>query len=158
MNKSIEKMVLKLTEKGLKIATMESCSGGGLANEITNVSGASQVFQFSAVTYSNDFKIKMGVSSEIIDKYSVYSMQVAREMSKNISKFACSDFGIGITGKLLRADHANDAGEDDEVFYAIYDARSDKITDGKLKVQFDDREKNKQQVISAVTEDVIELL
>ena len=47
----------------------------------------------------------MGVDSEVIEKYSVYSIETAHEMSKNISKFANSDIGIGITGKLNRAEY-----------------------------------------------------
>ena len=58
---------------------MESCTGGGMANAITNIAGSSDVLKFSAVTYSNEFKIKMGVNKSTIDKFSVYSMEVARE-------------------------------------------------------------------------------
>ena len=73
---------------------MESCTGGGVVNAITNIEGASEVLKFSAITYSNEFKIKMGVDSNIIDKYSVYSIETAMEMSKNISKFSNSNYGI----------------------------------------------------------------
>ena len=83
---------------------MESCTGGSLAGCITNIPGASEIFKFGAVTYSNEFKIKMGVSSGVMDKYSVYSIETAMEMSKNISKFTNSNYGIGITGKLNRKD------------------------------------------------------
>ena len=48
-----------LKQKNETISTMESCTGGGVANKITNIEGASEVFSFSAVTYSNDFKIKV---------------------------------------------------------------------------------------------------
>ena len=74
-------IVLLLKKKNKTISTMESCTGGGVANAITNIEGASEVLKYSAVTYSNEFKIKMGVSSEVIDKYSVYSMETAMEMS-----------------------------------------------------------------------------
>ena len=79
---------------------MESCTGGGVANAITNIEGASSVLKYSAVTYSNEFKIKMGVSQDVIDKYSVYSKETAREMAYNIAKFSNSDLGVGITGRL----------------------------------------------------------
>ena len=84
-------IVEKLYKVSKTVSTMESCTGGGVANAITNVEGASEVLKYSAVTYSNEFKIKMGVSGDIIDKYSVYSMETAEEMSKNISKFTDSD-------------------------------------------------------------------
>ena len=66
-----------LKEQGKTISTMESCTGGSLVNSITNISGASDVIKFSAVTYSNEFKIKMGVDECVIDKYSVYSIETA---------------------------------------------------------------------------------
>lgn len=75
---------------------MESCTGGGLANEITNIEGSSKVIKLSAVTYFSEFKIKMGVSKKVIDKYSVYSVKTANEISKNISKYANSTYGVGI--------------------------------------------------------------
>lgn len=43
---------------------MESCTGGALVNAITNIPGASEVLKFSAVTYSNEYKIKLGVDSK----------------------------------------------------------------------------------------------
>ena len=85
------KEVVELLIKEKKtISTMESCTGGGVVNEITSVEGASEILKFSAVTYSNEFKIKMGVSKEVIDEYSVYSMNTACEMSKSISEFTIS--------------------------------------------------------------------
>ena len=65
MREIINKLIL--TNK--TISTMESCTGGGLANEITSYEDASKVLKFSAVTYSNEYKIKMGVDEEIINKY-----------------------------------------------------------------------------------------
>ena len=59
----MEEIIKKLTKLDKTISTMESCTGGGLANAITNIEGASEVFKYGAVTYSNEFKIKMGVSS-----------------------------------------------------------------------------------------------
>ena len=56
--KNFKNVVSKLIEKGFTISTMESCTGGGVCNEITNVPGASSVLLFSAITYSNSFKIK----------------------------------------------------------------------------------------------------
>ena len=100
MKENLSKIIAKLSDSNKTISTMESCTGGALASLITDVSGASAVFKYGAVTYSNEYKIKMGVSSEVIDKYSVYSMETAREMAMSISKFTSSDYGIGITGKL----------------------------------------------------------
>ena len=76
---NFNKIVEKLTKKEETIATMESCTGGAVASAITDIEGASAILKFSAVTYSNEFKIKMGVSSKVIDTYTVYSMETARE-------------------------------------------------------------------------------
>ena len=63
----IKDLVLKLIDREKTISSMESCTGGGVANAITNIEGASDVFHYSAVTYANEFKIKMGVAKEVID-------------------------------------------------------------------------------------------
>ena len=65
----------------ISISTMESCTGGLLASLITDVANASTILKFSAVTYSNEYKIKMGVNPETINKYTVYSAEVAKEMA-----------------------------------------------------------------------------
>ena len=86
----LEEIVKILTEQNKNVSTMESCTGGVLANAITNIPGASEILKFCAVTYSNEFKIKMDIPKEIIDEYSVYSMATAIEMSKKISQFTSS--------------------------------------------------------------------
>ena len=154
----MEKIVNKLIEKNKTISTMESCTGGGLANEITSIEGASSILKYSAVTYSNEFKIKMGVKKEVIDKYSVYSMQTADEMSLNISKFTNSDYGVGITGKLNRADENNNYGEDNVVFISIYDKENNKYYNKELKVTKKTRKENKLLVIEEVKNLLLEII
>ena len=61
-------VVKLLTSKNETISSMESCTGGHFADTITSVEGASSVIKYSCVTYSNEYKIKMGVSKDIIDK------------------------------------------------------------------------------------------
>lgn len=143
-------VVEKLIEDKKTISTMESCTGGGVANAITNIEGASSVLKFSAVTYSNEFKIKMGVSKEVIDKYSVYSIETAHEMAFNISKYTNSNYGIGITGKLNRADENNNYGEDNEVFISIYNKDNNKYYDSDIKVTEKNRKLNKKIVLEEI--------
>ena len=147
---SIKDIIEKLIAKNETISTMESCTGGALANAITNVEGASEVIKFSAVTYSNEFKIKMGVDKEIIDKYSVYSIETAKEMSKKITDFANSTYGVGITGKLNRVDKSNDFGSDNTVFVSIYDKKNDKYHTFSIDVEKASRLENKNEVISKI--------
>lgn len=147
---NFKKIVDKLIEDNKTISTMESCTGGGVANAITNIEGASSVLKFSAVTYSNEYKMKMGVSKDVIDKYSVYSMETAHEMAFNISRFTNSDYGIGITGKLNRADENNNYGEDNEVFISIFDKENQMFIDSDVKVYEKTRELNKNIVLNEI--------
>ena len=151
-------LVLKLVDNKKTIATMESCTGGAVANAITNVPGASEILLFSCVTYSNEFKMKMGVSSEVIDKYSVYSSECADEMSYNISKYAHSDFGIGVTGKLNRTDINNPYGDDNLVYISIYDKKNDKYYRLNVEVLKNTREENKEFVLSMIYDLMMEIL
>lgn len=152
------KVVERLKEKNKTISTMESCTGGGMVNSITNIEGASEVLKFSAITYSNEFKIKMGVSEDIIKKYSVYSIECAREMSKNISLFSNSDYGIGITGKLNRADKNNLYGDDNIVFISIYDKNNDRCYCDSVKVIKNTRCENKEMVINFIKDKLLEII
>ena len=75
---------------------MESCTGGAIANAITNTPGSSDVFEEGLVTYSERSKIKYGVLQDTINIYGVYSIEVANEMAK----CANGDIGVGVTGEL----------------------------------------------------------
>jgi len=147
-----------LKEKNKTISTMESCTGGGVANAITNIEGASEVLKFSAVTYSNEYKIKMGVDEKVIDKYSVYSMETAIEMSKNISNFASSNIGVGITGKLNRVDINNPYGEDNVVFISIYDKDNNKYYNYKIEATEGSRKENKELVIDKIIKELLNII
>ena len=154
----MKKIVKKLIELEKTVATMESCTGGGVANAITNIEGASSIIKYSAVTYSNEFKIKMGVSEDIIDKYSVYSRETADEMSKNISLFTNSNYGIGVTGKLNRVDINNPYGEDNIVYISIYDKENNLYLNEKVEAIKATRKENKELVIEKVKELLLKLL
>lgn len=146
--KDFKEIIEILTNNNETIATMESCTGGGVANAITNIEGASNVLKFSAVTYSNEYKIKMGVDSKVIAEYSVYSIETAHEMAKSISEFAHSTYGVGITGKLNRADEFNNYGADNEVFVSIY--HNGEYTDTSINVDKKTRKENKELVIDEI--------
>lgn len=146
----MKKIIEKLTNLNKTISTMESCTGGGIANAITNIEGSSEVFKFSAVTYSNEYKIKMGVDKNIIDEYSVYSMETANEMSKNISNFTNSNYGVGITGKLNRVDRFNPYGLDNVVYISIYDKDNNKYYNSIVEAKLSTRKDNKELVINEV--------
>lgn len=154
----MQKVIELLKAKEMTISTMESCTGGGIVNALTNIPGASDVLKFSAVTYSNEFKIKMGVDSDVIDKYSVYSMETAKEMALNITKFTNSDLGVGITGKLNRADSRNTMGKDNQVFISIYNSNDKSYLDKELLIEPDTRENSKEVIIKEVETLLIDIL
>lgn len=155
---TLKEIVEKLTILKMTISAMESCTGGGFSNALTNIEGASEVLKFSAVTYSNEYKIKFGVSKDIIDKYSVYSFEVADEMSLNISKFTGSNIGVGITGKLNRIDVNNPYGDDNIVYISVYDVANNKFYHEKVNVTKRSRALNKDLVIEYVVEILNEIL
>ena len=137
---------------------MESCTGGALASEITNYSGASEILKFSAVTYSNEYKIKMGVDKNIIDKYSVYSPETAVSMSKAISNFANADYGIGITGKFNAQDPHNLKGADNIIFVNIYKKSTKENFLLTIKAQDVPRVQNKTLVIAKIITKLKEII
>lgn len=154
----MDEVVRLLRVNNKYISCMESCTGGAVSNAITNIEGASEVFKYGAVTYSNEYKIKMGVDPLIIDKFSVYSMETARSMSRAISDFSLSNYGIGITGKINRMDVNNLYGEDNVVFISIYDRDMDKYYDKIIRVDNLIRSDNKLFIVDGVIQMLMEIL
>lgn len=154
----MENIVKLLKKQNKTISTMESCTGGFLASSITDIEGASEVLKFSAVTYSNEFKIKMGVNKDIIDEYSVYSTETAMEMSKKISIFSNSNYGVGITGKLNRADINNFYGKDNIVFISIFDRDNEIYHNFEIEVTKQTREENKRFLVECIKQKLLDIL
>ena len=146
----MKELVNKLIKLNKTISTMESCTGGFLANSITNIEGSSKVFKFGAVTYSNEYKIKIGVDSNIIDKYTVYSIETAIEMSKAISIYANSNYGVGITGKLNKQDNNNPFGSNNIVFVSIYDKEKDHAYTMTIEDLLGSRIDMKRQIVDKI--------
>ena len=91
-------VVRLLAQKKKTLALAESCTGGFIANEITNVPGASKIFLGGIVAYSNGAKEKfLGVRSETLKKHDAVSGFVAREMAEGARKKFGADFAIAVT-------------------------------------------------------------
>jgi len=89
----------KLTQAGLVVATAESCTGGGVAYAITEISGSSQWFDRSFVTYSNDAKTQMiDVDKELIEQYGAVSEQVVQQMAIGAVKNSDADIAVALSG------------------------------------------------------------
>ncbi len=96
MNKAV---VETLKRVGAKVAVAESCTGGLLASELTEIPGVSDVFEFGIVSYADWVKhMMLDVERSILSDYSAVSSVTAAEMAKGAMKNAKSDIGIGITG------------------------------------------------------------
>lgn len=92
-------LVTKLTNRRYTISAAESCTGGLLAAAIVNVSGASNVFECSYVTYANKAKEDLvHVSPETLSLYGAVSKQTAEEMALGCAKAAGADVGLSTTG------------------------------------------------------------
>ena len=87
-----------LQRNHLTLATMESCTGGLLANTITNVPGSSAYFRSGLVAYNAETKIAWGVDPEIIAQYGAISAECARDMARAVRERLNADVGVGITG------------------------------------------------------------
>ncbi len=86
-------------EAGIKIATVESCTGGLLAGALTSIAGSSEVVERGFVTYSNDAKSEqVGVPGALIDAHGAVSEEVARAMAEGGVAQSRADLAVAITG------------------------------------------------------------
>ena len=99
-SKTLEEAVIDLLkEKDLKLSLAESLTGGMIAQRIVNVSGASDVFGYGFVTYSNKAKHKcLGVKKSTLKEKGAVSAKCAREMAKGACKESGADISISVTG------------------------------------------------------------
>lgn len=97
---TLEAEVIRLLkEKGKTLTTAESCTGGLIAKRLTDVSGASAVFECGIVSYSNRMKMKLlGVQEETLRQYGAVSAQTAREMAVGARSMANADMAVAVTG------------------------------------------------------------
>jgi len=92
-------LVRATTDAGLMIATAESCTGGGVAAAITEIAGASAVFDRGFVTYTNTAKQEMlGVSARTLQAHGAVSEEVAREMAQGALTRSNAGIAVSVTG------------------------------------------------------------
>jgi nicotinamide-nucleotide amidase len=99
-DEELEEVVGKiLREKNLTLAIAESCTGGFVANKITDVSGSSNYFLQGIVAYSNESKVELlGINEELIQRHGAVSKEVAEAMAQGVRRVAGTDIGISTTG------------------------------------------------------------
>jgi nicotinamide-nucleotide amidase len=95
----ISKIIRDFSDKKIKIAIAESCTGGFVSHMFTNISGASNVFERGVVCYSNQAKIDLvKVDPQIIENHGAVSEPVVSQLANNIRKLSDVNIGIGISG------------------------------------------------------------
>jgi len=150
-----KKVANKLTEKKLTIAVAESCTGGMIANTLTNISGSSQYFERGIVSYSNKAKKELlDVTDELLEKYGAVSDQVAVAMAENIRKKSNVDIGIATTGVA-----GPTGGTKDKPVGVVFIAISTKDVTNAIKYNFKGtRLENKENTVLAVFDMILKVL
>ncbi len=99
LDKTAYSVVQLLLSINTTVSIAESCTGGMLSQYITSVPGASRIYELGMCSYSNRIKIsELGVSPDVIERFTEISAECAEAMAEGIMKKASSDIGVGITG------------------------------------------------------------
>ena len=99
VNAEATKIVRALKRKGFTVSTAESITAGGVGEALTQVSGASAVYQGGFITYSDVSKTKfLGIPKRILTKYTAVSEEVAIGIAKSVREQFKTDFSIATTG------------------------------------------------------------
>ena len=99
LDEHAERLMRRICDKGLKIATAESCTGGMLAALLTDIEGAGHGFDRGFVTYTKDAKRELlGIPSELLDQNDAVSETVARAMADCALARSSADIALGVTG------------------------------------------------------------
>lgn len=149
----LNKISIILKEKNLKIATAESCTGGLISHNFTNISGSSEYFDSGIVSYSNKAKIELlDVSEKILEKYGAVSEQVAKSMAEGVRNKSDVDIGIATTGIA-----GPTGGTEDKPVGLVYIAISTTKNTLVKKIQFSgNRLENKESTCKATLELLLE--
>lgn len=95
----VEELGAACQAAGWKLATAESCTGGGVAEAITRLPGSSAWFQGGVVAYANEVKVALlGVQPQTLSTHGAVSEAVATEMARGATNKARADLGVGVTG------------------------------------------------------------
>lgn len=95
----VEKLLIVCRKNGLKLATAESCTGGMISAALTDIAGASEVFECGFITYSNTAKTEvLGVPATLIDLHGAVSEPVANAMAEGALQHSQADIAVSVTG------------------------------------------------------------
>ena len=147
ISKTVQEIQRWMVSAGKTLATAESCTSGGIAKEITKVSGSSEYFQGGIVAYQDRLKIQyLGVSAEDIAQYDVVSEPVVKQMVCGACKLFHSDYAIASTGYAGEGRNGIPSG----TIWIAWGTPEDIHT--KCLMQAHNRETNTQQAITEALE------
>ena len=149
-DESLEEVVGRLLkEREFRIASAESCTGGGLADRITNINGSSKYFERGVVTYSNAAKVELlKVDEDVMAEKGAVSSEVAMQMAEGIKSISGADIGISLTGIM-----GPTGGVTDKPVGTVYIGYCDEKVCTAKRFQFgEDRVLNKNRASQAALE------
>ena len=153
-----EKLVLLLMEKGLTLATAESCTGGLISKRITDVSGSSEVFNCGIVSYSNEIKSKvLGVSEETLRTYGAVSENTVMEMVKGALEVSGDDIAVAVSGIAGPASDSTDKPVG-LIYIAVSDGQETRVKELRNNFTEDIRENNRNKAADTAFEMLIDLV
>ena len=149
-------VVQQLGDRNWTISLAESCTGGMLAETITSVSGASNVFECGVVSYSCRIKSEfLGVDPELIEQYTVVSEPVSVAMATGIRERAKANLGVGITG--VAGPGPDGVHPEGEIFVSLSDGVHSFTTHLNTGTT-NQREQNRKAAVEAALDLVLEYL
>ncbi len=99
MKNDISKLSVRLLFKGLKLVTVESCTGGWIGKTVTDLAGSSAWFEAGFITYSNQAKTRLvNVPESLLEKYGAVSLEVADAMAKGALDSFPESISVAVTG------------------------------------------------------------
>ena len=152
----ISKKVLDiLIDYDYKIAFAESITGGGLAYELIKNPGASNVIEYSVVTYSKEAKRDVLLINEtLFDVHGIVSKVISMEMASQIKKLSKADIGVGITGNAGPTAQVNS--QVGEIWFSI--AYKEEIYSYHIQLRDEPRELILENAIKVVYQMIYKLL
>lgn len=99
LNRLAKEVGAALLQRGVRLATAESCTGGGIAHAVTEVAGSSDWFECALVTYSDRSKrLLLGVSKELLDRHGAVSEETVRAMADGVLQRTEATLAVAVSG------------------------------------------------------------
>jgi nicotinamide-nucleotide amidase len=151
-----ERLGRRLKAKGYKIATAESCTGGWIAQAITEVPGSSAWFDRGFVTYSNNSKVQMlGVSPKTLEQYGAVSTEIAKQMAAGALANSEADWAVAVTG--IAGPNGGSKTKPVGTVYVAWQGKNGGVKVERLQLSGDRHQIRKQAVENAI-EGVFDML